>query len=133
MIFAKVIRFAAAALAVAAVTAHVDLSSEETAWYNGHVTRSTEALKQCLEMPELKDLHKRMVAERKETLHRIRKARGIETRGEHPLSYKAASTATNQHRNQAGLGCSPKVERCQPRGAQGDHGSPGPLRFQLGR
>jgi len=82
MLFDKVIRFAAAALAVAAVAAHLDLSAEEKVRYSHHVARSTEAMSQCLETPELKDLHKRMVAEREETLHRIRRARGHDTRGE---------------------------------------------------
>jgi hypothetical protein len=84
MLFLNATRLVAAALTLVGVMAHMpDLTAEETAWYNAHVARSSEALKQCLQTPELKDLHKRMTIERIETLKRVRNARGLDTRGKY--------------------------------------------------
>jgi hypothetical protein len=82
MFFSKVFRVATVALVVAGVTAHLDLFAEDKAQQKEHVARGGEALTKCLESPEMKDLHKRMVAERGAELHRIRKARGLDTRGD---------------------------------------------------
>lgn len=66
------------ALLVIAVLAHPNLSKEEWAEHKLHVARSTEALGRCLELPEVKELHARMLDQRSSTLKHLRKARGIE-------------------------------------------------------
>ncbi|KAF1949942.1 aromatic compound dioxygenase, partial [Byssothecium circinans] len=58
--------------------AQPELSNGQMLECKQHVSRGSEALSNCLESRELKDLHTRMAAERAETVHRIRKARGID-------------------------------------------------------
>lgn len=81
MFFSKVLRLATAALVVASVAAHLDFSADEMGQHKNHVARGGEALSHCLASLEIKDLQRRMAAERATKLRRIRKARGLEARG----------------------------------------------------
>lgn len=79
MILSKVARLLVAALAMAGAKAHPHLSPEEMADYQREITRSTETLGRCLELPGMQRLNARMAAQRSEALQHLRKARGIDT------------------------------------------------------
>jgi hypothetical protein len=74
MMLSKIILLAAAAVGV---SAHEKRSPEQVTEYHQQVAHDSEALTQCLNTPELKELISRIGAERQEIFHHLRKARGI--------------------------------------------------------
>ncbi|KAL1612129.1 hypothetical protein SLS60_000352 [Paraconiothyrium brasiliense] len=78
MILSKLLRFAVVATAVLGVTAHEKRSPKEMTEYHNQVARDSEALTRCLDTPDLKALNARLTVERRESFHRLRKARGID-------------------------------------------------------
>lgn len=80
MLFMKILRLAVLAVAAVGVSAHAKRTSAEMTEYRRQVVRDTEALSKCLDTPELKELNARMIAQRRETLGHMRKARGINVR-----------------------------------------------------
>lgn len=75
MILSKLIGLVMMATAVAG---HAQHTPEEMVTYHQQVARDSEALRQCLQTAELKELHARVVAERQQSFRRMRKARGID-------------------------------------------------------
>lgn len=80
MIFSKLARFVATAAFLVAVSAHTKRTPEEMVEYHRQVTRDAQALTNCLETPELKDLGARVMAKRQEDFRHLQ-ARSLESRG----------------------------------------------------
>jgi len=60
------------------VTAHLDLTRDELVEYYRDIKRDGEALSRCLKSPAMREHTARMLAHQNETLHNLRKARGID-------------------------------------------------------
>ncbi|KAJ4357380.1 uncharacterized protein N0V89_001955 [Didymosphaeria variabile] len=78
MTLSKILRLAVVAAAVLGASAHVKRTPREMVEYHKQVARDSEALAQCLDTPDLKELNARIIVERRESFHRLRKARGID-------------------------------------------------------
>lgn len=61
------------------VTAHLELSVDEPAHHQLQIKRDSEALSNCLKSPAMQEHNDRMLEYRNETLHKLRKARGIDS------------------------------------------------------
>lgn len=90
MMISKILRVVVIAAAAVGVSAHADRTPQEMAEYHRHVARDSEALSQCLDSPELKELNARVVAERQASFRRLRKARsiGVQSRGKSALEFE---------------------------------------------
>ena len=86
MILSTILRLAVVASTAVGVSAHAKRTPAEMIEYHQQVARDSEALSQCLQTREMKELHARVVAERRESFHRLRKARGVDVqpRGKSP-------------------------------------------------
>lgn len=78
MMFSKILQVVVAAAFAVGVSAHAKRTPEELAQYHRLVARDAQALNKCLQTREMKDLNARVMAKRQESLHRLRKARGID-------------------------------------------------------
>ena len=78
MNFSKIFQIVLAAVLTIGISAHTKRTPEEMVQYRRHIARSAQRLNACLETPELQQLSTRIQAKRQESLHHIRKARGID-------------------------------------------------------
>ncbi|KAH7402891.1 Intradiol ring-cleavage dioxygenase [Pyrenochaeta sp. MPI-SDFR-AT-0127] len=62
------------------VTAHMDLSPGELVEYHQSLKRDGEALARCLQSPDMREHHARMLVHRDQTLRHVRQLRGINKR-----------------------------------------------------
>jgi hypothetical protein len=65
-------------LLVGQVTAHLELSGDELVDYYRNIRRDSDALSKCLKSPGMQEHNARAMSYRHETLHKLRKARGID-------------------------------------------------------
>jgi hypothetical protein len=65
-------------LLVGQVTADLELSGDELADYYRNIKRDSDALSECLKSPGMQEHNARAIAYHNETLHKLRKARGID-------------------------------------------------------
>ncbi|KAL5384093.1 hypothetical protein DPSP01_005566 [Paraphaeosphaeria sporulosa] len=78
MLLSKIFRLAVMAATAVGVSAHTQRTPAEMIEYHQKVARDAKALTKCLDTPGLKELNTRLIAQRRESFHRLRKARGID-------------------------------------------------------
>lgn len=60
------------------ISAHLNLSPDESVEYHQNLKRDGEVLARCLQSLEMREQHTRMLIHHEQTLHRLRKTRGID-------------------------------------------------------
>jgi hypothetical protein len=116
------------------ITAHLDLSADDLADYHLQIKRNSETLSNCLKSPGMQEHNARVLEYRNETLHELRKARGIDPSIGKSFQKSTSLPCTDNRRKSSGAAMRPGlVFRHQPREeARTIARPPGPVQLPLG-